>query len=99
MWNFRNLDARAIVLRLKAYLLQDDLLQALEDHLAGFVADGFLQLAGTDTLSGFVADGVLELAGTDTLGTTALSDTTTFAPAGTDSLATGTITDSVSATG
>ena len=98
MWNFRNLDARAIVLRLKAYLLQDDLLKMLEDTLAGFVGDGFLEVAGTDTLGGFVGDGFLEVAGTDTLGTTALSDTSTFAPAGTDTLGTGSITDSVSAT-
>jgi len=82
MWNLRNLSARAIVIRLKAFLLQDNLLTALQDYLTGFVSDAFLELAGTDTL-----------------GTSALSDTTTFAPAGTDSVTTGTITDSVSATG
>ena len=99
MWNFRALDARAIVLKLKAFLLQDDLLKMIADELGEFVADGFLQLAGTDTLSGFVGDGFLQLAGTDTLGTSALGDTATFTPAGTDTLGTTGITDSVSATG
>lgn len=99
MWSFKNLAARPIVIRLTAFLLQDDLLKVLVDEIAEFVSDGFLQLAGTDTLTGFVGDGFLELAGTDSLGTTALSDTAAFTPAGTDSISTGTITDSVSATG
>ena len=76
MWNFRNLDARAIVLRLKAYLLQDDLLQALEDTLTGFVADRFLEVAGTDTLgtTALTDSNTFVATGTDTLGTTSITD-------------------------
>ena len=76
MWNFRNLDARAIVLRLKAYLLQDDLLKMLEDTLAGFVGDGFLEVAGTDTLgtTALSDTSAFAPAGTDTLGTGSITD-------------------------
>ena len=76
MWSFKNLSARPIVIRLKTFLLQDDLLKALADTLSGFVGDGFLQLAGTDTLgnSALSDTNVFAATGTDTLGTTGITD-------------------------
>ena len=76
MWSFKNLSARPIVIRLKAFLLQDDLLKMLADTLSEFVGDGFLQLAGTDTLgnSALSDTNVFAATGTDTLDTTSITD-------------------------
>lgn len=76
MWNLRNLVARPIVLKLTAFLLQDNIMRPLADKLSSFVDDSLLQLAGSDSLGTSALSDTTSFSatGTDSLGTSAITD-------------------------